>query len=311
MSDSKAVRGPRERGSDADKRTSLPVFYRQVIAELRKVVWPTQEQLTTYFIVVMVFVLFMVGVRLGPRPRLRQVRLLGLLRRRRPVAAATCLPRPTRTTTDGAPRVRAVPVRGARGPDGGRRRADPAHRPAIDQPADDQVEPEVTESRRPRLPTTSATRSPRRRSRTTPRWRSSPPTRTRPTTRPLTTRPSTPWTPRTRPRTSRRGVRRRGARRGRPAGGLPPGALRQAGRLVRGAHLLRHGEPRPRQPREPDLLPPHGGLHPRDRGPDRRGRGDQERPAQDGQAHRAPRLRPGPDGPDRRVLGGRPPHARR
>jgi preprotein translocase subunit SecE len=61
VSDSKAVRGPRERGSDADKRTSLPVFYRQVIAELRKVVWPTQEQLTTYFIVVMVFVLFMVA----------------------------------------------------------------------------------------------------------------------------------------------------------------------------------------------------------------------------------------------------------
>ena len=34
----------------------LPTFYRQVVAELRKVVWPTQQQLITYFIVVLVFV---------------------------------------------------------------------------------------------------------------------------------------------------------------------------------------------------------------------------------------------------------------
>jgi preprotein translocase subunit SecE len=53
--DSKAVRG--SRGGDTHKRTSLPTFYRQVIAELRKVVYPTQEQLITYFIVVMVFVI--------------------------------------------------------------------------------------------------------------------------------------------------------------------------------------------------------------------------------------------------------------
>ena len=56
--DSKAVRGSRG-GSSAHKRTSLPTFYRQVVAELRKVVYPTQEQLITYFIVVMVFVVFM------------------------------------------------------------------------------------------------------------------------------------------------------------------------------------------------------------------------------------------------------------
>ena len=55
--DSKAVHG--ERGGSAHKRTSLPTFYRQVVAELRKVVYPTQEQLVTYFIVVMVFVVFM------------------------------------------------------------------------------------------------------------------------------------------------------------------------------------------------------------------------------------------------------------
>ena len=62
MSDSKAVRGPRERGSEAEKRTGPATFYRQVVAELRKVVWPTQEQLVTYFLVVMVFVLFMIAV---------------------------------------------------------------------------------------------------------------------------------------------------------------------------------------------------------------------------------------------------------
>jgi preprotein translocase subunit SecE len=61
VTDSKAVRGPRER-SGSDKRTSLPVFYRQVVAELRKVVWPTQEQLVTYFIVVLVFVVVMMTI---------------------------------------------------------------------------------------------------------------------------------------------------------------------------------------------------------------------------------------------------------
>ena len=57
VSDSKAVRG--SRGGPAPKRTTIPTFYRQVVAELRKVVYPTQEQLITYFIVVMVFVVFM------------------------------------------------------------------------------------------------------------------------------------------------------------------------------------------------------------------------------------------------------------
>ena len=58
--DSKAVRG--SRGGSSPKRTTLPVFYRQVVAELRKVVYPTQEQLITYFIVVMIFVVFMMAL---------------------------------------------------------------------------------------------------------------------------------------------------------------------------------------------------------------------------------------------------------
>ena len=55
MSDSRATSGA-EKGT---KRTSPGTFYRQIVAELRKVVWPTQEQLVTYFLVVMVFVLVM------------------------------------------------------------------------------------------------------------------------------------------------------------------------------------------------------------------------------------------------------------
>jgi preprotein translocase subunit SecE len=38
------------------------LFYRQVISELRKVVWPTRNQLTTYTAVVLVFVSFIIAV---------------------------------------------------------------------------------------------------------------------------------------------------------------------------------------------------------------------------------------------------------
>jgi preprotein translocase subunit SecE len=47
------------------ERTGPVLFYRQVVAELRKVVWPTQEQLVTYFFVVMVFVVFMMALISG------------------------------------------------------------------------------------------------------------------------------------------------------------------------------------------------------------------------------------------------------
>ena len=63
MSDSSAVHESREDSRrDDGKRTSPATFYRQVVAELRKVVWPTQEQLVTYFLVVMVFVLVMMAL---------------------------------------------------------------------------------------------------------------------------------------------------------------------------------------------------------------------------------------------------------
>ena len=40
----------------------IALFYRQVISELSKVVWPTRKQLTTYTAVVLVFVGFVVLV---------------------------------------------------------------------------------------------------------------------------------------------------------------------------------------------------------------------------------------------------------
>jgi len=40
----------------------IGLFYRQVISELSKVVWPTRKQLTTYTAVVLVFVTFVIAV---------------------------------------------------------------------------------------------------------------------------------------------------------------------------------------------------------------------------------------------------------
>jgi preprotein translocase subunit SecE len=57
MTDSRA-----DRRDGTRERTSPVTFYRQAVAELRKVVWPTQEQLVTYFIVVLVFVTFFMAL---------------------------------------------------------------------------------------------------------------------------------------------------------------------------------------------------------------------------------------------------------
>ncbi|KNE81622.1 MULTISPECIES: preprotein translocase subunit SecE [Streptomyces] len=40
----------------------LALFYRQIVAELRKVVWPTRNQLTTYTTVVIIFVVIMIAL---------------------------------------------------------------------------------------------------------------------------------------------------------------------------------------------------------------------------------------------------------
>ena len=55
MSESRPV------SSSGQQRTSPVTFYRQVVAELRKVVWPTQQELITYFVVIMVFVVAIMG----------------------------------------------------------------------------------------------------------------------------------------------------------------------------------------------------------------------------------------------------------
>ena len=59
MTQSRPVRST---ASPGPKRTSPTTFYRQVVAELRKVVWPTQQQLITYFVVVLVFVLVIMTI---------------------------------------------------------------------------------------------------------------------------------------------------------------------------------------------------------------------------------------------------------
>jgi len=55
---------PRRGGKRAKKGPlkRLALFYRQIIAELRKVVWPTRNQLTTYATVVIVFVVIMIAM---------------------------------------------------------------------------------------------------------------------------------------------------------------------------------------------------------------------------------------------------------
>ncbi len=50
------------RASKRQSRTTPALFFRQVVSELRKVIWPTRKELVTYTVVCLVFVLFMVAV---------------------------------------------------------------------------------------------------------------------------------------------------------------------------------------------------------------------------------------------------------
>ena len=43
-------------------RTTPAVFIRQIVAELRKVIWPTRQELITYTTVALVFVIVMVAI---------------------------------------------------------------------------------------------------------------------------------------------------------------------------------------------------------------------------------------------------------
>lgn len=53
MSESAAAEQRKKRGLIA----RVTLFLRQVVGELKKVVWPTRNELSTYFIVVVVFIL--------------------------------------------------------------------------------------------------------------------------------------------------------------------------------------------------------------------------------------------------------------
>ena len=58
--DARAPKQKKERGPGPIARTTT--FVRQVVAELRKVIWPTRKELITYTTVVLVFVVIMVSI---------------------------------------------------------------------------------------------------------------------------------------------------------------------------------------------------------------------------------------------------------
>ena len=59
--ESKKTRKGGKRGKKGPLKR-LALFYRQIVAELRKVVWPSRNQLTTYTTVVIIFVVIMIGL---------------------------------------------------------------------------------------------------------------------------------------------------------------------------------------------------------------------------------------------------------
>jgi len=55
----------RSSGPGKPDRTSPVAFLREVRSELRKVIWPTRKELTTYTTVAVIFILIMVGIVTG------------------------------------------------------------------------------------------------------------------------------------------------------------------------------------------------------------------------------------------------------
>jgi preprotein translocase subunit SecE len=50
------------RASKRESRTTPALFFRQIVGELRKVIWPTRKELVTFTVVTLVFVAFMVAL---------------------------------------------------------------------------------------------------------------------------------------------------------------------------------------------------------------------------------------------------------
>lgn len=61
--DATAEHGKPDKGRAS--RTTPALFYRQVVAELRKVIWPTRNEMATYTVVVMIFVIVMTAIVFG------------------------------------------------------------------------------------------------------------------------------------------------------------------------------------------------------------------------------------------------------
>ena len=50
------------RADKRESRTTPALFFRQMVGELRKVIWPTRKELVTYTVVCMAFVIVMVAI---------------------------------------------------------------------------------------------------------------------------------------------------------------------------------------------------------------------------------------------------------
>ena len=60
-----ADRGRRRSDTRRTRRITPALYYRQVVAELRKVIWPTRKDLVTYTTVVLVFVVIITAIVAG------------------------------------------------------------------------------------------------------------------------------------------------------------------------------------------------------------------------------------------------------
>lgn len=62
---------PRSKRSESDgwwlerAIASISRFFREIVAELRKVIWPSRQELITYTLVVVIFVVIMVSIVAG------------------------------------------------------------------------------------------------------------------------------------------------------------------------------------------------------------------------------------------------------
>jgi preprotein translocase subunit SecE len=66
VTDTRGSTATPERGRSPEEKKGLiariMLFFRQVVAEIRKVVWPTRSELITYTAVVLVFVVSFAGI---------------------------------------------------------------------------------------------------------------------------------------------------------------------------------------------------------------------------------------------------------